>query len=100
MKNKILESKKNKTAAVASFIFGLAFWIPLLNLIFGLLAICLGIRAIIRIRQKPYHFGGKWFAIAGLTLGILVYLTYFTGLGMCLYGYKDICKNIGLSFLS
>lgn len=92
--------KKSKTTAVASFIFSLVFWIPLLNLIFGALAIYLGIKALIKIKKEPNKYSGKGFAITGLILSSIVYLTYFIGLGMCLFGYKEICKNIGLAFLA
>jgi len=88
--------KKSKAEAIASFVFGLTFWIPLLNLIFGLIAIYAGIDSLVKIRKEPIKYGGKWFAVAGIALGFIVYITYFTGLSMCLYGYKDICKNMGL----
>ena len=92
--------KKSKALAVTSFIFGLIFWIPLLNLIFGALAIYLGFKALGKIKKEPVKYGGKRFAIVGIILGFIVYLTYFTGVGMCLLGYKEVCKNIGLTFLS
>ena len=92
--------KKSKGTAVASFMFGLFFWIPLINLICGALAIYLGIKSIKKIRQNPKQFGGKWFAVIGITLGALVYATYALGIGVCLLGFKDVCKNAGLSFLA
>ena len=93
-------NRKSKTSAITSFIFGLTFWIPLLNLIFGALAVYLGIKSIVKIRRDPVHNGGTAYAAVGLILGSLVYLTYLTGVGMCLFGYKSICGNIGLSFLA
>ena len=95
-----VKTKKSKTTAVTSFIFGLAFWIPLLNLIFGFLAILIGIKSLISIRKNPDKYGGNTYAIAGIVLGFLVYATYLTGLGMCLYGNKQICTTMGLSFLA
>ena len=92
--------EKSKETAIASFIFGLGFWIPLLNLIFGLIAIYVGTKSIIKIKKEPLKYGGKWFAITGIILGSVVYVTYLTGFGMCIFGNKDICKNIGLSFLA
>ena len=92
--------EKSKGIAVASFVLGLFFWIPLINLICGALAIYLGTKSIKKIRQNPKQFGGKWFAILGIILGALVYTTYLTGIGMCLLGFKEVCKNIGLSFLA
>ena len=91
---------KSKTTAIISFVLGLAFWIPLLNLIFGALAIYIGIKSLIKIRKEPDTYAGKMYAILGIALGAIVYLTYITGLGMCLFGYKSICNNIGLSFLA
>ncbi len=92
--------KKSKSTAIASFILGLTFWIPLLNLIFGALAIYIGIKSLINIRRNSSKYGGKTFAIAGIVLGGMVYVTYFIGFSMCLLGYKDICKAMGLSFLA
>ena len=91
---------KSKGTAVAAFVFGLFFWIPLINLICGALAVYLGIKSIKKIRQNPKQFGGTWFAILGIILGALVYATYSTGIAMCLLGFKEICKNAGLSFLA
>ena len=91
---------KSQTLSIFSFIFGLIFLIPLLNLIFGIFSIYLGVKALIKIKHQPKEFGGKWFAIIGIALGAIVYLTYIIGTMMCLSGYKTICKNIGLDFLS
>ncbi len=91
---------KSQAMSIISFIFGLTFWIPLLNLIFGLLAISIGRNSLVNIKKDPAKYGGKWFAIIGIILGSLVYITYFTGVSMCLFGYKEICKNIGLGFLA
>ena len=96
----IFDSSKSKAVSLVSFAFGLAFFIPLLNLIFGIPAIYFGIISIKKIRQNPKQFGGKWFAILGISFGALVYLTYLIGLGMCIAGLKDICTNIGLGFLA
>lgn len=91
---------KSQAMSITSFIFGLTFWIPLLNLIFGLLAVYTGVKALIRIKKMPTKYGGRWFAIIGIILGALVYITYITGIGMCLFGYKEICNNIGLTLLA
>src|SRR3989338_108901 len=95
-----VDKSKSQEMSIASFISGLIIFIPLINLIFAILAIHLGIKSIKKIRQNPKQFGGKWFAILGIILGALVYATYSTGIGMCLLGFEDICKNIGLSFLA
>ena len=94
------DRKKSQTTALASFIFGLVIFIPLLNLIFAIPAILFGIRAIKKIRSSPEKFGGITFAIVGIALGAFIYITYLTGVGMCLYGFKGICANIGLQFLA
>ncbi len=83
-----------------SFIFGLTFWIPILNLVFGIGAIYFGIRALINIKKEPSKYSGKWLALTGLILGALVWMTYFIGVGMCLYGNKGICRSIELGFLA
>ncbi len=92
--------KKSKATAVASFVLGLFFWIPLINLICGASAIYLGVKALTKIKKDPANYSGKGFAIAGIILGAIVYTTYLIGLGMCLFGFKGICKNIGLLFLA
>ena len=92
--------KKSKAMPIASFIFGLTFWIPLINLIFGVFAIYLGIRSLSKIKNDPDKYGGKAFALIGIILGAVVYITYLTGIGMCLTGYKEICKFMGLQFLA
>ncbi len=95
-----IDKSKSQAMPIISFIFGLIIFIPLINLIFAIPAIYLGIKSIKKIKQNPQKFGGKWFAVVGIILGVLVYLTYITGLGMCLIGFKEICRNIGLAFLS
>lgn len=92
--------KKSDLKSIVSFIFGLTFWIPIINLIFGIGAVYFGIRALISIRKEPTKYGGKWLALAGLILGALVWITYLTGAGMCLYGNKSICASMGLKFLA
>ena len=94
------KTKKSKATAIASFILSLTFWIPLLNLIFGMLAIYLGIKSLTKIKKYPDKYGGKAFAVIGAVLGAVVYITYLTGLVMCLSGYKEICKFMGLQFLT
>jgi len=91
--------EKSRAMAITSFGFGLTFWIPLLNLIFGLLAIYLGIKALRSIKSSPDKYGGKWFAITGIVLGTIPIILSLTGVGMCLGGYKEICENMGLLFL-
>lgn len=92
--------KKSKALAVSSLICGLVFWIPLLNLIFGALAIYLGIKSLNKIKKDPAHYGGKPYAIIGIALGAMVYTTYIIGFGICLSGYKDVCKSVGLAYLA
>ena len=92
--------KKSKSIAAISFVFGLTFWIPLLNLIFGLLAIILGFKALSKIKKNPEMYSGKWLAIAGIVLGAIIYIGYIMALGICLGGYKEVCKAMNLTFLS
>ena len=92
--------KKSRGTAIASFVFGLFFWIPLINLISGALAIYLGVSSLIKIRREPAKYSGKGFAITGIILGVIVYVAYLTALGICLLGFKDVCENIGLVYLA
>ncbi|MEK6983234.1 MAG: DUF4190 domain-containing protein [Nanoarchaeota archaeon] len=96
----LVDRKKSKSMALTSYVFGLFTWVPLLNLFFGVLAIYLGLKAIGKIKKDATKYGGKWFAIIGIILGIIVYINYLTGLGMCIYGIKSICNAIGLTFLT
>ncbi|MEK6891703.1 MAG: DUF4190 domain-containing protein [Nanoarchaeota archaeon] len=100
MENASNKFNKSSLKATISFIFGLTFWIPILNLIFGIGAIYFGIRALINIRKEPSKYSGKWLALIGLILGALVWITYFVGIGTCLSGNKGICSSIGLGFLT
>lgn len=92
--------KKSKATAITSFTFGLTFWIPLINILFGVLAIYLGIKALAKIRKDPDKYGGKGLAIAGIILGALPIALYILGLVICLSGYKELCKSVGLTFLA
>ena len=92
--------RKSNLGAIISFICGLTFWIPILNLIFGIGAIYFGVLSLVNIKKEPEKYAGKWLAVSGLTLGVLVWATYLTGVGMCLSGNKSICSSIGLKFLS
>ena len=98
-KNHKKQVKKSKLAAVTAFVLGLTFWIPLINLISGALAIIIGFKALIKIKKEPAKYNGKWFAIIGIVLGALPILLGLIGAGMCIAGQKEICKNVGLSFL-
>ncbi|MFC1768191.1 DUF4190 domain-containing protein [Nanoarchaeota archaeon] len=62
---------KNKVRAKTSFILGLFFFVPLFNLILGVFAIYNGFKALREIKKKPEVYGGKWYAITGIILGIL-----------------------------
>ena len=92
--------RKSNIKAVVSFILGLAFWIPLINLFFGAIAIIIGAKAMMEINRNPDTYSGLWLAIFGIILGAVPILFFVLGFGMCLYGYTDICKSMGLSFLA
>ena len=94
------KKKKSKRSAITSFVFGLTFWIPLLNLIFSFFAVYFGITSLKNIKKEPLKYGGKSFAIIGLILGSLVHILYIIGLTMCLSGSQSTCNNLGLAFLS
>ena len=92
--------RKSNIKALVSLILGLAFWIPLINLIFGTIAVIIGTKAIIEINRNPDLYSGLWLAVFGIILGAVPILFFILGFGMCLYGYVDICKSMGLSFLA
>ena len=100
MAQKQLNQGQSKARALASFVLGLGFWIPLLNFILGALAIYHGSKALTQIKKEPKKYSGKYFAVSGIVLGVLVYFLYLVGAGMCLFGFKQICDNIGLDFLN
>lgn len=92
--------KKSKAGAIASFVFGLTFWIPLLNLIFGIFAIYFGVKSLKNIKKEPEKYSGKTFAIIGIALASIIYITYLIGLSLCLTTNKAICGYMGLPFLA
>ncbi len=91
---------KKSAGAIVSLIFGLCFWIPLINILFSPFAIYFGVKALYNINKHPKEYGGAWMAIVGLLLGGIVLIFTLLGLGMCLLGYKDICTSLGLKFLA
>ena len=93
------DKKKSKAGALTSFIFSMTFWIPLLNMIFCAIGAIIGYRSLKNI-IKDKKFGGIWFIIISFILTGIVYITYFIGLGMCFSGIKDICINMGLTFMA
>lgn len=95
-----MQQKKSKAMAATSFVFSLFFWVPLLNLIFGATSVYLGIKSLAKIKKEPNLYGGRWLAIIGIILSVIVYLTYLMGVGMCVFGYSQICTSIGLEFLA
>ena len=91
--------KKSKASAITSFVFGVISIIPLINYITAFLAIYFGIKSLKNIRKHPENYGGKIFAITGLLLGILTLIFTLTGIGLCLAGFKQICKSMGWAFI-
>ncbi|MCA9399270.1 MAG: DUF4190 domain-containing protein [Candidatus Omnitrophica bacterium] len=57
--------------AVASFILGLFFLIPLLGTLLGILAIIFGIIALSQISKNKETLKGGWMAVTGIVLGAL-----------------------------
>ena len=72
--------KTDKSSAIASLIFGLFFWLPLLNMITSAAAIYLGIRAILMAKKDPDHYGGQIIALIGIVLGTVPIALYILGL--------------------
>ena len=90
--------KKSKSMAIASFVFGLLSILPLINYLLMPLSIYLGFRSLQNIKKNPEAYGGKIFAVTGLTISILILIFTLTGIGICLAGYKEICKGMGFNF--
>ncbi len=63
--------KKTLGMAVASLILGLFFIIPFINLLTGLVAITLGVIALVKISNNQDTLKGKGLAITGISLGAL-----------------------------
>ncbi|MBW2979839.1 DUF4190 domain-containing protein [Candidatus Woesearchaeota archaeon] len=72
--------KKEKSLAVTSFTLSLFFWIPLLNVFLGTLAIVFGVGALKNIKKSPSTYGGRAYAIAGTILGSLTIVLSLMGL--------------------
>ena len=74
-----MKNKKNSSSAIMSLIFGLFFWLPLLNAITSLFAIYFGVTALVNIKKNPAVYSGKNLAIIGIILGALPLLFYLLG---------------------
>ncbi|MBI2657113.1 DUF4190 domain-containing protein [Candidatus Woesearchaeota archaeon] len=92
--------EKSRAQAVTSLVFGLLFWVPLLNIIFGLLAVFIGAISLANIKKEPEKYYGKGYAIAGIILGALPIVLSLIGIGLCAAGYRGICDSMGLGFLA
>jgi len=57
--------------AVASLVFGILSFIPMVGLILGIAAIATGVRAKRQIEESGGRLGGAGMATAGITLGII-----------------------------
>jgi len=79
--------KKTLGMAVASLILGCLFIIPFLNLLTGLVAITLGVIALIKISNNQDTLKGKGLAITGISLG---------GLGMLMVPVLGIMAAIAI----
>ena len=99
------EQKKSRSLSMASFIFSLAFWIPLLNYIFCPLATFFGIKALLEIKRHPDKFAGLGYAITAIIIGITSIAFFLIGVGICGYEiYSNLnrttCSSMGLTFLT
>ena len=64
------ETQKRKIGlAVGSMICGLFFWFPLLGIICSIVALVLGIVALVKVGNNADMYGGKGMAISGIVLG-------------------------------
>jgi len=95
-------NKKNSALAIWSLVLGLLFWMPLFNVFFSPLAVYLGIRALIKIKNEPIKYGGKWQAIIGIILGSAMIVMVLVGLFLCLSeifyktGFEQVCIDLKL----
>lgn len=64
-----MQQKRTLGLAVASLIFGCLFLFPFLGIIFSLIAIILGIIALVKISNNKETLKGGGLAIAGIVLG-------------------------------
>ena len=61
--------QKTCVMAILSLVFGCLFIIPLLGFIFSILALVLGIVAVVKISKKENNLKGEGLAISGIVLG-------------------------------
>jgi len=90
--------KKSKARAILCFIFAIISFLPLINYITIPLSLYFGFKSLKNIKKDPVAYGGKGFAIAGLTISILILIFTLTGFALCLSGNKEICTAMGLLF--
>lgn len=65
----MVKKVQSKTLGIAGLVFGILSFLPAIGLWSGVVAIGVSIFSLIRIRQN--RAAGKWFAVAGIVLGIL-----------------------------
>lgn len=84
------QKKKTLGLAVASLVFGCFFLFPFLGVIFSLVAIILGIAALVIIKNNKDTIGGGGLAISGIilgTVGIIIIPILAIGLAILIPGF-------------
>jgi len=61
--------RKTLGLAIASLVLGCFFWIPLLGFLLGMVALILGIVALVQINKNKAQLKGEGLAIAGIVMG-------------------------------
>lgn len=65
------QKKKTLGIAIASLVFGCLFLFPFIGIVFSLIAIILGIVALVAIKNNKDTVGGGGLALAGIVLGAI-----------------------------
>lgn len=80
--------KKRSGLAIASFVFGCLFFVPILGLFFSLIGVICGIVALKRVARSHGVLRGRKLAISGIVLGSVGFLLIFSflAIGFNLFG--------------
>jgi hypothetical protein len=92
--------KKSSARAIVSFALSLLSFLPLLNYITIPMSLYHGIKSLKNIKQNSDKYGGKTFAIIGITISGLILIFTLGGFMSCLAGNKGVCNAMGILFLS
>lgn len=83
-----LKGGKDKSKALTSFILGLVLWVPLFNVMCGVIGLIFGIIALKEIKKNPEEYEGKTLATVGIVLCAIPVVGSILYFGALAFGVK------------